>query len=263
MGESLPIFNELREFETQLQEYVDSVQKFDPNLRWIANLLKTDGRVEDFVKVIINHQNFGNSLNKLQVVNSDLSQQSLQILDELNQCRSLLLELPDDYEIDEDDDDELELEKPQVKSTAISQEKKHEIFGDNPLTTGELLKYAAKLAKFTTIPATSDLNIGPNNYIWPAEDALRKGMLAMAMRYRDELIKYKSDEPENNNDNNNVSNPANSQHPPAPAAATEYQPSIERSNSFDAYRRPSMPEPDKGSTQEVGLDLFDSDEDSD
>ena len=46
-----------------------------------------------------------------------------------------------------------------------------------------------KLAKFSKAPATVvSQMIHPNNYIWPAEDALRRGMLAVASLKPDELI---------------------------------------------------------------------------
>lgn len=53
----------------------------------------------------------------------------------------------------------------------------------------EILKYAMKLSKFTRVPPSAvDQQVHPNNYIWPAEDALRRGMLAVSSLRGDELI---------------------------------------------------------------------------
>lgn len=53
----------------------------------------------------------------------------------------------------------------------------------------EILKYAMKLSKFTRVPPSAvDQQVHPNNYIWPAEDALRRGMLAVSSLREDELI---------------------------------------------------------------------------
>ena len=50
-----------------------------------------------------------------------------------------------------------------------------------------LLDYSMKLAKFSKAPvAVLSQMVHPNNYIWPAEDALRRGMLAMASLNQDE-----------------------------------------------------------------------------
>lgn len=347
-GSRLTIFNDISTFETRLQNYIESVQKFNPNLDNISKLLRTDSRLEDFVKLLINHQNFGTNLNRLQVSNSELDNQLLEILDQLNECRDMLLDLPDDYEYANDYDDEEDMEEENIEETQkpiaeqaaleivkignennsrnvnnnnnnnisedaemtdvlapttsklpildttdttiatthkLNDEKKKEVFGDNPLKTDELLKYAARLAKFTTIPATSDLNIGPNNYIWPAEDALRKGMLATAVRYRNELIAYKSDdiEEEKREQNilnkvtvSNVSDDAPSKAHDSDIAVGGISPSgiptdsdvvkHERSGSFDAYQGSpeSKPQADDGANSPgVALDLFNSDEESD
>lgn len=60
---------------------------------------------------------------------------------------------------------------------------------ETKIKADELLAYAMKLAKFTTAPPTFDSGtIGPNNFIWPAEDMLRRGMLAIASLNKEKLL---------------------------------------------------------------------------
>lgn len=234
--ENLQIYKTIGDFETGLQDYINSVQKFNPNPSSISQLIKSDEKIEEFVRSFIEHQKFGNELQRLKQGNVEINTKLIGILQELNDCRDVLLELPDNYEIDDKDDEPEELEEPEVKKQ------------DKKLTSEELLKYAARLSKFTTIPATSDLNIGPNNYIWPAEDALRKGMMATATKYGDELVNIKKeDEPVEETQS---------------IPDTNVLPEVaSRRGSFEAYTAPVHHK--QAEPVAVALDLFNSDDDSD
>ena len=68
----------------------------------------------------------------------------------------------------------------------------------------DILKYAFKLAKFTKAPATvanMPFQIHPNNYVWPAEDSLRRGMLAQASLQAEEIIRHELGETDKENPN--------------------------------------------------------------
>ncbi|ODV58656.1 Med4p ASCRUDRAFT_77670 [Ascoidea rubescens DSM 1968] len=175
---SLPIIKNLNLFESNLNLLIDSIQRYNPNQKALNDLLNSDLNVENSIKLLINHQNFGKLLNNLRQSNENLNNELLNILDELNQCRSILLDLPNSIET--------QFQTPSFDQTTNSRS------NNESLTVDELLKYAARLAKFTTIPATTEFNIGPANYIWPGEDSLRKGMLAAASNHQDQLISLES-----------------------------------------------------------------------
>ncbi|KAI5960916.1 MED4 [Candida theae] len=62
---------------------------------------------------------------------------------------------------------------------------------ESPVDVESILNYSMKLAKFTKAPAAVGnvpFQIHPNNYIWPAEDSLRRGMLAMSSLHADEIV---------------------------------------------------------------------------
>lgn len=212
----LSIKKDVAVLESQISQYIKSVQQYAPTYHNLTEIVEKDVQIENLKKLSVNDMNFDLALGDLKNESDSLNEKLWTVLNTLQDARQKLLDLPDEYEEFPSD------------------------FTDNPLLSLELLAYASKLAKFTTIPATTDLNIGPANYIWPGEDNLRRGVMAMAVKYRDVLIGEEKEEV-----------------PEQEVKEEKEQEVVERRPSFEYGDRPPKVEPS------VGLDLLDSDEESD
>lgn len=156
---NLPISKNLSAFEKSLSSLLASISKYDPQESDAAELLAIEKDLESSVGDIIMHQQSGLKIDSLEAKSSKVDNNCKQMLLGLNECRNQLMALPNLEEVQQEEKD----------------------MENNKLGAEELLQYAMKLAKFTTAPPTFDSgSIGPNNFIWPAEDSLRKGMLAIA-----------------------------------------------------------------------------------
>ncbi|GMF58484.1 unnamed protein product [[Candida] boidinii] len=102
------------------------------------------------------------------------------ILISLSECRKELNDLPklsikDAENYKNSNDIQIEKEKVNNKTVDIQQ-------------TNEILRYAMKLAKFSKIPRLYNGFLLPNNFIWPGDDNMRRGMLAVASSMGQKLI---------------------------------------------------------------------------
>lgn len=165
--DSLPISLNLKDFEATFNDLSQSVLSFKeeeiaPHVERLIDILAQISLELDILK---QHQALGLEINTLESENAQLNVESKHILQELILCRQQLKKLP-----------RLPA-KGQTKTTS-------------EVSIQELLNYAMKLAKFSKAPPTVNSQmIHPNNYVWPAEDALRRGTLAIASLKPDELIK--------------------------------------------------------------------------
>ncbi|KAG7192755.1 Mediator of RNA polymerase II transcription subunit 4 [Scheffersomyces spartinae] len=176
--------DELDRFEKlPMVQSINSLEKTLTSLTSRISLFKEDGLKDDVDKFVAysqelldeldkleHHAQLGGAIDKLEDENDTLDDLGKLILKELLSCREALKRLP-----------RLPASKRSDKNLV-----------DPLVDVKEVLKYAMKLAKFTRAPATMAnalFQIHPNNYIWPAEDALRKGMLAMSSIHSEELIK--------------------------------------------------------------------------
>lgn len=180
---------------------VEHVSKFEDNLAKLSRniTLFNDAGIQDFVKELIainddlrlnttdleRHRKLGLEIRDLEKQSQTYDQKFNEILKELISCRSELKKLPN-----------------APTSTPTTNTQSDELAGkfkrgvvegliEDPPNMEEVLKYALKLSKFTKAPPTmSNLQyqIHPNNYVWPAEDALRRGMLALLSLNPDEVI---------------------------------------------------------------------------
>lgn len=156
---NLPISKNLKTLESTLNTLLESISRYAPDLKAAEELVKTQEALNVSVDEIIKHQESGLEIDGLEQQSSKLDQTTKDILKGLSECRQKLSALPS-------------LDK------ALSEQRQ---MNENKIPADELLQYAMKLAKFTTAPPTFDSSaIGPNNFIWPAEDSLRRGMLAVA-----------------------------------------------------------------------------------
>ncbi|CAM9018545.1 unnamed protein product [Wickerhamomyces anomalus] len=172
---NLPISKNLNAFEKSLSSLLTSISKYDPQESEAEELLSIQKELEHSVGDIITHQQSGLKIDSLETKSSNVDNNCKQILLGLSECRNQLKSLPNLEEVQQ--------EQKQMQK--------------NKLSADELLQYAMKLAKFSTAPPTFDSgSIGPNNFIWPAEDSLRKGMLAIASLKAAELTGMAPEEKE-------------------------------------------------------------------
>lgn len=155
----LPISKNLDEFEATLRSLLVSISRYAPSVSHAEKLLEIESRLQVSLDNIIAHQRAGLEIDSLQQQSSTLDNNCREILLGLSDCRKTLKKLPSM--------DTVVAERERMQNTRIKAD--------------ELLSYAMKLAKFTTAPPTFESGaIGPNNFIWPAEDSLRRGVLAIA-----------------------------------------------------------------------------------
>ncbi|KAH3672351.1 hypothetical protein WICMUC_004323 [Wickerhamomyces mucosus] len=156
---NLPISKDLNDFEKTLNSFLTSVTKYNPSVKDAENLLKIEERLNESLNDIITHQQSGLEIDEMQEKSIKLDSDCSKVLHGLMECRKELSSLQS-------------LEK-------VTEERNR--MAENTIKADDLLQYAMKLAKFTSAPPTFDANsIGPNNFIWPGEDSLRRGVLALA-----------------------------------------------------------------------------------
>lgn len=175
--ESLPIMRSIREFEHELRELSQSISTFrEENLpSQVGKLIQMDKNLTTEKLNVRKSQELGAEIEKLRTENNQLSQVSTRFLKELIACRSELRQLP-----------KLPADRQSSRDSRLKE-----------IGVQELLDYSMKLAKFSKAPTTASGQLPhPNNFIWPAEDALRRGMLALASLKSEEIIKAELGEPE-------------------------------------------------------------------
>ncbi|RLV93379.1 Mediator of RNA polymerase II transcription subunit 4 [Spathaspora sp. JA1] len=165
--ENLPIVVKVNEFETLLNGIADDISKFkDVEIQEkVEQIIQINDILKNKIEDLNKHRDFSYQVDQLTIENKQLETKLKDILRQLITYRNELKGLP-------------RLPKGVPSS--------------NNVEVDEILKYAMRLAKFTKAPAimaSMPLQIHPNNYIWPAEDALRRGVLAVSSLQGDEIIK--------------------------------------------------------------------------
>ncbi|CAI2026067.1 hypothetical protein SEUBUCD646_0H02160 [Saccharomyces eubayanus] len=169
------IYEDLCRYEDILGKLVESVDRFKPNLEIAKDLIRTDESLFNNVKLLADYDKIDLDLRKIDKDSEELDSKTRKILEILNECHDELSALP-------------MLEQVEFEKKTILQQR-------SKINSTALLDYATKLSKFTRIPPTFDKGtVGPNNFIWPAEDALRRGMLAMASLHSKELTRMPGEE---------------------------------------------------------------------
>ncbi|CCH62004.1 hypothetical protein TBLA_0G00550 [Henningerozyma blattae CBS 6284] len=161
-------YNDLIQYEETLSKLSSSVDKYKPDLQYAYDLIDIDRKLYSTLDSFVKYDEISTKLKKLEIDTKALDEKTKSVLDSLNDCHELLNTLPMLEQVEFE------------KNTMLKQREK--------INSKVLLDYATKLAKFTKIPPTFNKNtLGPNNFIWPAEDALRRGMLAVASAHTEEL----------------------------------------------------------------------------
>lgn len=214
----LPISKNLDEFETTLKSLLNSISRYSPSVSDAEKLVAIEQRLNVSLDQIIAHQRAGLEIDSLVHQSSSVDKSCREILLGLSDCRKKLMGLPS-----------LGTVKKEQKRMQESQ-----------IRADELLAYAMKLAKFTTAPPTFDNGaIGPNNFIWPAEDSLRRGVLAIASLNEKALLGEEAEAKEQADE------------------IPEQQETTQRRGSFGAY---GGEDGDDGAGAIEDLDLFDMDD---
>ncbi|SCU84164.1 LAMI_0C06502g1_1 [Lachancea mirantina] len=155
------IYGCVSEFEEILSELATSVDRFKPDLSKAQELVEADQKLSQAVSKFSTYDEIASKLKDLDKQRAETEQQTTQILEVLIACHDELNSIPMIEQVEFE------------RNTMLNERQK--------VHSNVLLDYAMKLAKFTHVPPTFDKTaVGPNNFIWPAEDAMRRGMLAMA-----------------------------------------------------------------------------------
>ncbi|QLL35040.1 hypothetical protein HG536_0H04160 [Torulaspora globosa] len=230
------IYSDLTQYEEVLAELVASVDNFKPDVKIAKRLIQVDKDLYESVKAFTQYDQIDRELRRLEKESNDLDQRTRNILETLNDCYNNLNALPT-------------LEQVEFERQTILEQRKK-------INSSVLLEYGTKLSKFTKIPPTLDRGAtGPNNFIWPAEDALRRGMLALASLHSKEITRIPG-EPE---DVSEASQPVTQEEP-------IQQESPEQSQAVHLQKRNSYVHSEDTATEQnddemdLDLDIFNPDE---
>ncbi|CUM64049.1 uncharacterized protein PRCAT00001637001 [Priceomyces carsonii] len=167
-GETIPVIENVKKFEETFVTLTNNISTFkDQELVENINvLINLNNEINSSICDLGKHQKLGKELGTLKKDENDLNQKAKILLKELLSYHTELKKLP------------------RIPNF-------HEGSQDKDIEVREILKYALKLSKFTKAPPTvanAPYQIHPNNYIWPAEDALRRGNLAISSIRSNEII---------------------------------------------------------------------------
>ncbi|AOA63303.1 RNA polymerase II mediator complex subunit 4 [Komagataella phaffii CBS 7435] len=250
------IFQQLDNLEQDLSKLVTSINRFQPSKeaahRLVSDVDELNYTIDDLLYI---HDKRRSQVLNQEVENRHLNKSMINIMIGLTECRKELKKLPN-------------LTEEQLEKVYTEKLKREMNDGDvdmdapiKPLPSAEenlkdvetLLEYAMKLSKFSKIPASVDPNtLNPRNFIWPGEDSMRRGMLALASIHHERLIETLNESTINPGGESTINNEQEVAETPSPSKSTK-----EHNNTTT-----------KGPNQETdaqaaidGLDLFDSDED--
>ncbi|KAI5952414.1 MED4 [Candida jiufengensis] len=233
---NLPIIQILDEFKDLLGNINEDISHYK-DVDFFTNvekIIKVNENLENEIHELSKHKERGEKLSKLTKVNENLDNQLKTNLKKLLEYRSQLKKLP-------------KLPKePQGK------ENEYRIQNKN-IDVNKLLNYSMKLAKFTKAPAAVGnmaFQIHPNNYIWPAEDSLRRGMLAMSSLQGDEIINFELNDGKVKEEDEDEDVKTEETKPEAPRKR--------HSHSYGDDNRPKSEE--QQPSMDLNLDLFDPDD---
>ncbi|KAL6452711.1 MED4 Mediator of RNA polymerase II transcription subunit 4 [Candida maltosa Xu316] len=232
--EQLPMVRQVKNYESLLDELSNDIAQFkDDELQLkIDQIIVCNDTLKKQIEDLNKHRNYSHQVDELSAKNKALENSSKTILKQLVNYRNELKKLP----------------KIPKSDKQLNQ---------NSVDVDDVLKYAFKLAKFTKAPATvanMPFQIHPNNYIWPAEDSLRRGMLAQASLQPDQIIKEEEEEseqkPESDEEMEDVINTTTHDEP------QQQQRKSSHDGGFTTERKPEEP----SAPTDLNLDLFDPDD---
>lgn len=241
--EQLPMVQKVKEYETLLNQLSNDISQFkDDQLQLkIEQIISCNETLKQQIEELNRHRKYGHQVDKLTEENRQLETSSKTILKELMGYRNELKKLP-------------KLPKPEKQL-------------NQTVEVDDILKYAFKLAKFTKAPAAvanMPFHIHPNNYIWPAEDSLRRGMLAQASLQPDEIIRNELGVAEEEaakqtkEDSDDEMEDVVTTTSEVPPQTSENQP--RHRSSFSSYDNGRKQEQLQAAPVDLNLDLFDPDD---
>lgn len=247
----IELYKNICSYEDTLNSLVESVDKYKPDIQLAKELITVDRNLFQSLDKFNRYDQIDTKLTRLNEESQEIDLKIKNILDTLNECHDQLNSMPT-------------LQQVEFEMNVILEQRQR-------INSRDLLEYATKLSKFTKAPPTFDKgSIGPNNFIWPAEDALRRGMLAMANLHSNELTKISA----NNNDNraitdsNTISNNNTAQGPrqSGDEFSTENHEKRERRSSFvfgahvNSENEKDNENENDEDAMDLDLDLFSPDE---
>lgn len=156
--ESVQVYNDLTRYEEALGGLVDSVDQFRPQLAAARQLVEADRALGRSLAQFAQYDRVDRELQRLDRRAERLDARTARTLETLDECYRALSALP-------------MVEQVRFEQRTVLDQRRR-------VNSAVLLQYATRLSKFTRAPP--GVAAGPNNFVWPAEDALRRGQLAVA-----------------------------------------------------------------------------------
>lgn len=225
--ESVQVYTDLNNYEQALSTLVEGVSQFRPELAAARQLVDADRALSRSLERFAQYDAVDTELQRLDREARALEARTASTLETLDECHRALSKLP-------------MLEQVRVEQQRVLEQRQR-------VNSAVLLAYATRLSKFTRVPA--GVAAGPNNYVWPAEDALRRGQLAVAALHSDEVTLGKA-----------APGPGNSAGEQPPAPQEEGRPASPAKTEHARHARAVVQETASESPVDVDLDLFDPDE---
>lgn len=178
-NENTVIYKELDKFADGLQRLTASIQQYSPDPEIASEMVVTTDKINsELEKIQTLHEMRAHQIVRQNEENDTLNYSLNMILTTLDECRTELNLLPKLSPS----------EAEKVADTVVSE--------PDAEATRELLSYAMKLSKFSKIPRTYEGFLLPNNFVWPGDDNMRRGMLAMSSLMPDKVIAAENGEEE-------------------------------------------------------------------
>lgn len=216
------VYGDLTRYEEALGRLVESVDQFRPDLSCARELIEADRALGKSLDKFGQYDEVDKELQRLDRESERLNRHTARTLETLDECYRALSALP-------------MLEQVKFEQRKVLEQR-------GRVNSAVLLEYATKLSKFTKAPA--GVAVGPNNFVWPAEDALRRGQLAVAALHSEEITLGSTGE------RSGSVEPSESVQPTESAEPRKYEP----------HRVEPAKEEASESPVDLDLDLFDPDE---
>ncbi|KAG5419188.1 MED4 [Candida metapsilosis] len=167
---ALPIVSKIGDFRDALDTLSNSISHYKENEFYpnVERIVEMNTSLEREVHELSMHKERSREVSRLSNINKSLDTKLKDDLRTLVKLRADLKKLPCIHE-------------GEAKRGSL----------ESNVDVESILNYSMKLAKFTKAPAAvgnMSFQVHPNNYIWPAEDSLRRGMLAMSSLHASEII---------------------------------------------------------------------------
>ncbi|KAG7720540.1 hypothetical protein KL929_001793 [Ogataea haglerorum] len=231
------IYQQVDAFEGHLKELTNSIQQYEPSVEVAAKLVATMDTInQELTQLERLHELKRSQVFEQSKENLRLNDGMRNMLTSLIECRKELNDLPRLSIHEQLQLEDLEARKPKLDAVK------------------ELVAYAMKLAKFSKIPRTFDGFLLPNNFIWPGDDNMRRGMLATASLMPEKIVRHENGEPDEGEDL--LMQDTEETQKQEVEDDDEFVP--ERRNSF---KTSASPEKKDAAAIMAGIDLFDESDD--